>query len=93
VEADRTTFRAVFAVREFRALWAAEALSQAGDQVARVALAVLVYGATESAALAGLTYALLYVRTGKLWTPVIAHVVANGALCLWVAATGRWALW
>ncbi|HEX6354944.1 MFS transporter [Actinophytocola sp.] len=58
MEADRTTFRAVFAVREFRALWAAEALSQAGDQVARVALAVLVYGATESAALAGLTYAL-----------------------------------
>ncbi len=58
MEADRTTFRAVFAVREFRALWAAEALSQAGDQVARVALAVLVYGATESAALAGLAYAL-----------------------------------
>jgi len=46
-----------------------------------------------TAALAGLTYALLYVRTGTLWTPVLAHVVANGALCLWVAATGRWALW
>ncbi|RZS43165.1 putative MFS family arabinose efflux permease [Herbihabitans rhizosphaerae] len=52
------TFRAVFAVREFRAMWAAEALSQAGDQLARVALAVLVYGRTESAALTGLTYAL-----------------------------------
>src|SRR5690242_6309626 len=58
VGADRVTFRAVFAVREFRAMWAAEALSQAGDQLARVALAVLVYGRTESAALAGLTYAL-----------------------------------
>lgn len=58
MEADRTTFRAVFAVREFRAMWAAEALSQAGDQVARVALAVLVYNDTRSAALAGLTYAL-----------------------------------
>lgn len=56
--ADRVTFRAVFAVREFRAMWAAEALSQAGDQLARVALAVLVYNRTESAALAGLTYAL-----------------------------------
>lgn len=56
--ADRVTFRAVFAVREFRAMWAAEALSQAGDQLARVALAVLVYGRTESAALAGLAYAL-----------------------------------
>jgi MFS family permease len=58
VEADRITFRAVFAVREFRAMWAAEALSQAGDQLARVALAVLVYGRTGSAAYAGLTYAL-----------------------------------
>jgi MFS family permease len=55
---DRTTFRSVFAVREFRAIWAAEALSQMGDQLARVALAVLVYQRTESAALTGLTYAL-----------------------------------
>jgi CAAX prenyl protease-like protein len=46
-----------------------------------------------AAALAGLAYALLYARTGKLWTPVVAHVVANVALCVWVAATGRWALW
>jgi MFS family permease len=58
VEAGRITFRAVFAVREFRAMWAAEALSQAGDQLARVALAVLVYARTGSAAYAGLTYAL-----------------------------------
>jgi MFS family permease len=58
MSADRVTFRAVFAVREFRAIWAAEALSQVGDQLARVALAVLVYDRTESAALAGLTYAL-----------------------------------
>jgi MFS family permease len=39
-------------------MWAAEALSQAGDQLARVALAVLVYQRTNSAALTGLTYAL-----------------------------------
>ena len=52
------TFRSVFAVGEFRALWAAEALSQAGDQLARVALAILVYQRTGSATLTGLTYAL-----------------------------------
>jgi MFS family permease len=52
------TFRSVFAVGEFRAMWAAEALSQAGDQLARVALAVLVFQRTDSAALTGLTYAL-----------------------------------
>ena len=46
-----------------------------------------------AAALAGLAYALLYIRTGKLWTPVVAHAVANAALCVWVVATGRWALW
>lgn len=58
MESTRTTFRAVIAVREFRAIWAAEGLSQIGDQLARVALAVLVYGRTESATLAGLTYGL-----------------------------------
>jgi MFS family permease len=55
------TFRSVFAVREFRALWAAEALSQTGDQLARVALAILVYERTRSATLTALTYALTYV--------------------------------
>ncbi|HEX4224696.1 MAG TPA: MFS transporter [Pseudonocardiaceae bacterium] len=55
---DRVTFRSVFAVREFRALWSAEALSQIGDQLARVALAVLVFQRTDSALLTGLTYAL-----------------------------------
>jgi MFS family permease len=52
------TFRSVFAVGEFRAMWAAEAMSQAGDQLARVALAILVFQRTDSAALTGLTYAL-----------------------------------
>lgn len=54
------TFREVFAIAEFRALWAAEALSQVGDQLARVALAILVFNETRSAALTGLTYALTY---------------------------------
>src|SRR5689334_16363574 len=31
-----------------------------------------------AAVIAGLAYALLYVRTGKLWVPVIAHAVTNG---------------
>jgi MFS family permease len=53
-------FRAAFRVGEFRALWAAEALSQLGDQLARVALMVLVYARTNSAALAALTLALSY---------------------------------
>jgi CAAX prenyl protease-like protein len=46
-----------------------------------------------AAVVAGLVYAWLYVRTGKLWVPVIAHAVTNGALGVWVVATGAWAFW
>ena len=45
---------------EFRALFAAQALSVAGDQLARVALAFLVFDRTGSAALTALTYALTF---------------------------------
>src|SRR5262245_22233453 len=48
-------------VPEFRYLWTAELLSVAGDQLARVALAVLVYARTSSASLTALTYALTFV--------------------------------
>jgi hypothetical protein len=46
-----------------------------------------------AAAIAGLAYAWLYVRSGKLWLPVTAHVVTNGALGAWVVATGNWQFW
>ncbi|MET0237952.1 MAG: MFS transporter [Kibdelosporangium sp.] len=58
--AQRSGYRSAFGVGEFRALWAAEALSQVGDQLARVALSVLVYTRTNSAALAALTLALSF---------------------------------
>jgi MFS family permease len=50
----------VFRVPEFRVLWAAELFSIAGDQLARVALAVLVYGRTGSALWAAVAYALTF---------------------------------
>lgn len=46
-----------------------------------------------AAAIAGLVYAWLYVRTGRLWVPVIAHAVTNGALGVWVVATENWQFW
>jgi len=46
-----------------------------------------------AAALAGLAYAWLYVRSGKLWVPVIAHAFTNAALGAWVVATGAWQFW
>ena len=58
---ERAAFRAVFAVPEFRALWAAQLLSVAGDQLAKVALTVLVYDRTRSAVLAAITFAASFV--------------------------------
>jgi uncharacterized protein len=46
-----------------------------------------------AAIIAGLAYALLFVRTGKLWVPVIAHAVTNGVLGVWVVMTGNWQFW
>jgi CAAX prenyl protease-like protein len=46
-----------------------------------------------AAAVAGLAYAWLYIRSGKLWVAVIAHGVTNGALGVWVVATGQWQFW
>jgi MFS family permease len=57
-EADRASFRDVFAIPQFRALWLAQILSVAGDQLARVALTVLVYDRTHSALLAALTFVM-----------------------------------
>jgi hypothetical protein len=60
---SRSTFGAVFAVAEFRALWIAQVLSVAGDQLARVALTLLVFARTHSALLAAVTFAASIVPT------------------------------
>ena len=57
-QATRATYRDVFAISEFRALWSAQLTSVAGDQLARVALTVLVYARTASALLAAVTFML-----------------------------------
>jgi predicted MFS family arabinose efflux permease len=53
-----STFRQVFGVSEFRALWTAQVLSVIGDQLARVALTLLVFERTGSALLAAITFAV-----------------------------------
>ena len=50
----------MFTVREFRALWLSVVLSAAGDRLALVALAVLVYERTRSPLLAAVAYAAGY---------------------------------
>ena len=56
----RSSYREVFAIGEFRALWSAQVLSFVGDQFAQVAIAILVYGRTHSPFLTALAYALTY---------------------------------
>ena len=57
---ERTSYRAVFASREFRALWFAQILSVAGDRLALVATSLLVYSHTHSPVLTAVTYASIY---------------------------------
>src|SRR5438046_4192584 len=61
--ASPATFGAVFAVGEFRALWLAQVLSVAGDQLARVALTLLVFARTQSPLLAAVTFAASVIPT------------------------------
>lgn len=43
--------------------------------------------------IAGLAYGWLYMRTAKLWAPVVAHGITNGLLGVWVLHTGNWQFW
>ncbi|MGY1687275.1 MFS transporter [Geodermatophilus sp. SYSU D00867] len=70
---DRASFRAVFAVREFRPLFGTYTLSTIGDELARVALTVLVYQRTDSPLLSAFTFALGFLPWA-LGGPVLATV-------------------
>ncbi len=59
--ARRPSYRDVFAVSEFRALWLSFALSALGDRLALVALTILVYSRSKSPLLATITFAAGFV--------------------------------
>ncbi len=59
--ARRPSFRDVFAVSEFRALWVSYVLSGTGDRLALVALTLLVYARSKSPLLAAVTFAAGFV--------------------------------
>ncbi len=69
---QQASYREVFAIREFRGLWAAQVLSYLGDQFAQVAIAILVYHQTGSAFLTSLAYALTYLP------PIIGGPLLSG---------------
>ena len=43
--------------------------------------------------LAGLMFACLYIRRGRLGEAVLAHAIANAALLVWGVAVGDWRYW
>ncbi|HEY0639320.1 MAG TPA: MFS transporter [Pseudonocardiaceae bacterium] len=74
VGSRRPGFGPALAVGEFRALWTAEAQSVVGDQLAKVALTVLVFQRTGSAGLAALSFAAL-----------LLPALVAGPLLSWIA--------
>jgi MFS family permease len=72
VTPQRPRFRDVLGIAEFRVLLIAQAQSRAGDQIARVAIALLVYDRTRSAALTTLVYALTYLP------PMVGGLLLSG---------------
>ena len=65
------TYRQVLAVREFRAIAVSQGLSILGDQVARIAVALLVYARSHSALATAATYACSYLP-GLLGGPLLS---------------------
>lgn len=42
---------------------------------------------------AGAAYTVLYMRSGSLWSPILAHGVTNGILGCWIISGGHWNYW
>ncbi len=68
---ERVTYRQVLGVREFLAIAVSQGLSILGDQVARIAVALLVYARSHSALATAATYACSYLP-GLLGGPVLS---------------------
>jgi CAAX prenyl protease-like protein len=43
--------------------------------------------------IAGAIYGWIYMRTGKLWVPIVAHAITNAMLGGWILATRDWRFW
>lgn len=83
--AERSSVRAVLRVREFRALLAATGLSMLGDQITRIAVAVLVFERTGSPFLAAATLACSFL-TWIVGGPVLSALAdrwPRRALMIW----------
>ena len=84
-EDRQATYGEVIAVKEFRALWYGQGLSLLGDQLAQVALAVLVYDRTRSPLATASVYALTYLPSimgGPLLAGLADRFARRGVMVL-----------
>jgi CAAX prenyl protease-like protein len=44
-------------------------------------------------AIAGAAYNAIYMRTGNLWAPILAHAITNASLGAWILYTHNWQYW
>ena len=74
-----------------------EQVDPAAVSIKAMALSTLVFMLAHTqwlaAIVAGLAYAWLYKKTRSLWAPVLAHLVTNGVLGVWVVLNGYWSFW
>ncbi|NUS74278.1 MAG: MFS transporter [Corynebacteriales bacterium] len=71
--ASQPTYKNLFAYREFRAIFIAQALSAGGDMLAKVAVSILVFDRTGSALLAAAAFAISYLP-GIIGGPFLATI-------------------
>jgi len=72
-------------------------LSPASVSIKAIVLSSLLFASEHTywfaGLVAGLAYAWLYLKTQNLWTSILAHIVTNAALGVWVVYTGEWIYW
>lgn len=67
-------------------------IMQVGTVAGSTLLFALLHGRIILAGIAGLIFAAILLRRGRLGDAVVAHMVANGAIAAVALATGRWSL-
>jgi exosortase E/protease (VPEID-CTERM system) len=75
-----------------------ESVAFCGFQWLPFVISSVVFGALHgerwlAGTLAGMVYALVLLRKGKMGEAVIAHATTNALLAAWVLSTGQWQLW
>src|SRR5205823_12301077 len=70
-----------------------QAFSLAPFLISSLAFGVLHGDRWLAGSIAGILYALIFLRRGSIGEAIAAHAVTNALLALWVLSAGHWELW